>query len=391
MENQLCDLKDLSGELLADIAARLDGSTLAFTACTCSDLRDIAQDQSLWRQLCYSTWPSTALEEAQHLLSSSTIIKIGGFRRIYADSYPLILYEKPDTSDPPKPFKNQKLKHGVCPSDFASFVDVYYKHKCIFSKVLDGITKAVDGSEENELGSSRGASTNDNNRWFLNSPFTLDLLNTCHDENIVDEAEIGFVNNGYDNYPYDDGDGERLAPVECGKSQEDHATELMENIRLSWVLLDKRKGKAVNLSSWKPMLVKKSWPFDFDYVMHFGCVVPVEEGVVPHQLAKCIIEARCTITEKERYPQLREIRLRIEDLAGTHVSGGKSLIILNQTLYCSRSRNCLKVKEGYSQYEKQKEDLTKRKQFKEKLSDCLCLSTEVAVFAILFYYFIYPF
>ena len=124
MEQQVCHLKALNRDILADIIVRTDGSTLAGVACVSSDLHDVARDQSLWRQLCHSTWPSTALEEAQHVLSSSPI---GGFDNFYANSYPLLLHDKHVKGTKLKPFKCPEIKTHVPPSEFASLVDLYYR------------------------------------------------------------------------------------------------------------------------------------------------------------------------------------------------------------------------------------------------------------------------
>ncbi|XWS61486.1 hypothetical protein CRYUN_Cryun07bG0129800 [Craigia yunnanensis] len=358
MEHLQCHFKCLSRDLLAYILVRLDGSTLATAACTCSDLQGLARDQSLWKQLCHSTWPSTALKEAQHLISSSAK---DGFDRFYADSYPLILHDK-DANDFP-------IQTHISPSNFASFVDVYYSDKCILSSVLDGISRPADVGEDDE--------TTDLMRWLFNSPFKLVLLDDDNDEGTVECNKLQSANDAY-------GYNQILAPhfmslEQMGKSP-DHCNELVKGLRLSWVLLDKKRGRAVNLSSWRPLLVKKIWATDGDYVIHFGCILPVEESVLPHKLAKCLILARCNIAEKEGYLRWKEISMHFEDTTGAYINEGKSLIIMNQALYCLRSNNRHVVERGYQQFEGRKQEMIRKNKLKETIADWLCLSIEVAIF-----------
>ncbi|MBA0552139.1 hypothetical protein Golob_022977 [Gossypium lobatum] len=350
MEHLQCDLKCLSRDILADIMVRLDGSTLASAACTCSDLRGIARNQRLWKQLCNSTWPSTALDEAQHLISSST----DGFRRFYADSYPLISNDHKHANNyfPIQPTL-------ISPSNFALFIDVYYREKCITSSVLDGIPMETDFGQDDDT-------TTGLMSWVLNCPFKV-VPSDINDEDIED---------GDDGHDF----------VSLVGKADDRCNELKEGIRLSWVLLDKKRGKAGNLSSWKPLSVKKIWASNGDYILHFGCIIPVQESLqLPHNLAKCLIVARCNIEEKQGYLRWKEVSMHIEDTSGAYVNGGKSLTILNQALYCSRSNNRHAVEKGYIQFEGRKQEIIRKKKLEETLADWLCISFEVVILLILGY------
>ncbi|OMO79909.1 hypothetical protein CCACVL1_13308 [Corchorus capsularis] len=357
-----CHFKCLSRDLLAHIMVRLDGSSLASAACTCSELHGLAQDQRLWKHLCHSTWPSTSLKEAHHLFSSFTM---EGFNRFYADSYPLILHDRNSDVIP--------IQTHLSPSDFASFIDVYYRDKCILSRVLDGMPNtAVCGDGQ----------SNDFLRWFLNCPFRLVLFD-------VDSVEGDEVRSGNDEYGYTQMLSPRfMAPVQIGKTK-DHSKELVEGLRLSWVLFDKKRGRAVNLSSWKPVLVKKIWATDGDYLMHFGCIVPVEENVLPHKLAKCLIMARCSLAGKEGYLRWKEISMHFEDTIGAHINGDKSLIIMNRALYCLRSNKPLVVEKAYEQFEEQKQEIIRKKKLKDTIADWLFLSFEVSIFITFGYYYFF--
>ncbi|GKV04066.1 hypothetical protein SLEP1_g16279 [Rubroshorea leprosula] len=366
------NMKKLSRDLLEDIMARLDGSTLASAACTCCEIKDIARDQMLWRRLCHSTWPSTALEEGRRLILASGI---EGFDKFYADSFPLILHEKDVSGISPEAH--------VSPSNLVSFIDVYHRKKCISSRVVDGIPDAVDASEDNEIMS-------DLENWFNNCLFKLDLFEIKDDEDNVygndlhlDDNEF-LCNSGDTNAG--SGPSSTVVPVAETTESTDYCKELKEGIRLSWILLDKKRGKAVNLSSWKPMLVKKCWPYEGEYVMHFGCILPVEESVLPQKLARCLILARCRVIEKKGHLICTKICLYFEDSSGAQLNGAKSLKIMNRALYYSRSKNHLEFEKMHHCFERQKKEIMRKEKRKEKIADCLCLLIQVAIFTILGYY-----
>ncbi len=299
-------LKALNRDILADIIVRTDGSTLAAVACVSSDLHDVARDQSLWRQLCHSTWPSTALEEAQHVLSSSPI---GGFDNFYANSYPLLLHGKHVKGTKLKPFKCPELKTHVPPSEFASLVDLYNRKECVLSKVLDGIHEAVDVSYHKDSEYNWNVNSYDCWRWYSNCPFKHELLSLDSEEFTGFGDELG---HGHDAQNEETRGFSSISVAEDGKLRHDHCKELVENLRLSWVLLDKTNGKSVNLSSWKPLLVQRTWPFHGDYLIHFGSIVPVEVSLLPHKLSKCILIVRCKMIESEGCPKWMEISLKLK-------------------------------------------------------------------------------
>ncbi|KAJ6753459.1 F-BOX PROTEIN-RELATED [Salix purpurea] len=203
-------------------------------------------------------------------------------------------------------------------------------------------------------------------KWFLDYPFKLELMGLK-----------------------DDDDDELLdSPIssisEAGKARENHCKKLIEDLRLSWILVDKNTGKAVNLSSWKPLSVQKSWPYHATYVMQFGCVLPVEESLLPQKLARFIITARFKMTEREECLKWSEISMRIENIEGAHVNGRSSLMILSKALYSQRSANQFKLEEGLRRYDKQKTETMRRRESREALADRLLTFIEITVFVIFY-------
>ena len=296
-------------------------------------------------------------------------------------SYPLILHAK---GTKPMPFKCPELKTHVSPSELASLVDVYYRKECVLSKVLDGIPEAMNFSHAKDSEYNWNMNSNDCWRWYSNCPFKLELLSFDSEEFTGFGDELG---HGHDAKNEETRGFSSISVAEDGKLRHDHCKELVENLRLSWVLLDKTNGKSVNLSSWKPLLVQRTWPFHGDYLIHFGSIVPVEESLLPHKLSKCIIIVRCKMTEGEGCPKWMEISMQMEDLTGACVSGSKGLMVLNHALNCLQSSNHLEVEQGFHQYEKKRRETMKKIQFRETLIDSFCVTIEFTILVVFCYYF----
>ncbi|KAJ9173815.1 hypothetical protein P3X46_016915 [Hevea brasiliensis] len=336
----ICHLQGMCSDLVANIMSRVDGLALASLACTSSDLRGIARHHGLWENLCHSTWPSTA--RAQHLISPSLIRH---FDQFFADSYPLIFYDEAAKHSSPK------VETSTSPPDFVSLVDIYYKNQCVLSRVLHGIPEAVDVSTPKLM---------DDNCYMISNDDDLGYAD-------IDNDNLGHTNNS-----------ERSTLDE----KSDNCKELMEDLRLSWVLLDKKTGKAVNLSTWKPFTAQTIWPHG-DYVMQFGSIIPFEEKVLPQKLTRCTITTKFKVTEMHGNFQWRQISMSVENVTGSLLDGKTSLMILNKALYSMRSTNWLKVENGLNQYEKQKRGLIRRKELKENLANRIYISVEIVVLTLL--------
>ncbi|XXG76286.1 hypothetical protein AAC387_Pa08g0664 [Persea americana] len=350
-------LGHLNQDLLAEILSRLDGPNLAAAACSSSDLRRVAKEERLWVDLCHETWPSTKEKTTHNLISS-----LGGFTKFYADSYPLLVYRK----DPKVP----RAASHVSPSDFVSFIDVYYKKKCIFSKVLHGISGTDDSCDGNE----------NFDWWFLDCPFRIDVLNYQRGSTALDDD--GF-DDGQDVQDHDEVTMASLPSIPMVEKKQrgnsKFCRKLGKNVRLSWVLLNTKTGKAVNLSSWKPILVQRHWPSESDFLMRFGCVVPVEEQLLPCTSAECVISVRCRLLEREGCLRWTEISMYVEDMEGAHVSGRTGIMLLEGALGCERSRHNWEVEMGYGEYMREKREMVQKKMKNEGFADMLCLFSGIAL------------
>ncbi|KAJ0088970.1 hypothetical protein Patl1_32640 [Pistacia atlantica] len=111
------------------ILTRLDGPTLASAACVSSQLSSLTSKQSLWTNICHSTWPSTDT----------------GPRSFFSNSF-----------TNPDPDITTTTNHDHCrSSELISAVDIYHRNEFVFSKVVE---------TETESG------------WFMCSPFRVDIL-----------------------------------------------------------------------------------------------------------------------------------------------------------------------------------------------------------------------
>ncbi|KAI3469059.1 hypothetical protein Pfo_025722 [Paulownia fortunei] len=343
--------KSLNQDLVVDIMSRLDGCTLASTASTSSDLQDAAGDERLWQKLCHDTWPSTSKRQLP-------FPKTGGFKSLYADAFPLILHEVKGGLPKNIPTGTASFDTSSSPWDVISLVDIYYKGHCIFSKVVDGIIEGINGT------------CRDNFNTFLCYPFKLDLLGIgCPKGASQDFQDFGSTDN-LTNLP-----STAFMDYEGGG---DLCNKIVGDLRLSWILFDRRKGKAANISSWTPRSIHRSTPFDEGYVICFGCIVPIEDSITTHTLAECVITAKCKLMIKQGSIRWKEITLVIKDIDGSHLNGEQSMTVMKRALICTRSRNHYRVELGYQKFCKQKIELKLRNEQEESLANIFCATIAIA-------------
>ncbi|KAL0324587.1 UNVERIFIED_CONTAM: F-box protein [Sesamum calycinum] len=347
--------RSLNPDLLVEIMSRLDGSNLAATASTCTALRDAAGDERLWQKLCNETWPSTSNGHLQFQIASS---KTGSFKSLYTDAFPLVVYEV--TRGVPKRIPTGTIEDTTSsPWDFISLIDIYYKGRCIFSKVVDGMIESMYRTCNNDFS------------WFLCYPFKLDLLDFyCPVGASHDFQDFGSTENNLSKLP--------LAAFTGCEGREDLCNKIVGDLQLSWILYDKRKGRAVNISSWKPRSIYRNNPPEEGYVICFGSIIPIEDSRLPHTLAECVITVKCKLMIKQECIRWREISLVINDRSGSHLNGEQSMAVMKQALICPRSINHYMVELGYQQFCKQKIEIKLRQQQEESLANILCAAMAIA-------------
>ncbi|KAJ4968906.1 hypothetical protein NE237_015607 [Protea cynaroides] len=354
----------LSSDLLYDILRRLDGATLANAACVCSTFCSISKEENLWENVCHSLWPSTNREDVKSL-----ILSIGGFRKFYADCYPLIVNKDVPVvlSDPYSQYPEEWLEpeyygdidefESFSPSDFISIVDVRYKDKVIYSKVLWGISNS-DGS----------------NGWFYNCPFRIDLLNLS-DSDGLHEAEVRLSTE--DGLP-------PILSIERERKDGKLWKELREGIWLSWIIVNKKEKQAANVASWSPLGGQRHWPTDKDFLIRFGSILPSKD-ILPSQGVECILVMKFRVihTEGEGSQttlKLKELSMQLKDMGGSHVNGRNSLLVLKEALKSRRSKKYSEALESCLLYSKAQSELKEEKMRNESRLDRLCIISGIAAF-----------
>lgn len=354
----------LSSDLLYNILRRLDGPSLAKAGCTCADFSSISKEEVLWENACSSLWASTHRDDVRSLISS-----IGGFRRFYADCFPLIINEDIPTintdDDLPYPDEWTDDYYGdideqeiIIPSDFISLVDVRYKQKTVYSKVVWGIPHS-DG----------------HNGWFDNCPFRIDLLSYSHGTDDEESDVLLSVDNGLP----------LITSVERERKDGRLWKDLHEGIMLSWIIVNSRLKRAVNLASWSPLGGQRHWPTDQNFLLRFGSILPAKD-ILPCQVAGCIILIKFSIVfngEGGAVTALRltELSLQLEDMAGAHVNGRNSLLVLKEALSCRRSRNYGEVLEYCHLYSKFQNEFKEEKIRNESWFDRVYIISSIAAVA----------
>lgn len=355
----------LNADLISEILKRVDGATLANAECASSLFRSATREEHTWEELCSSLWPSTRNEEVRSLISA-----LGGFRKFYTDCFPTVLHpERGSAIHCNLEFgKSEELRseycdkelHSVSPSDFVSLVDVHYRDKAIYSKILWGIPGAADC-----------------NGWFCNCPFSIDLLSSFH------KAENG---EGQGSISLADG----LPPITSLERERKDGKlwrELWNNIRLSWILVNRREKKTVNLSSWSPIGGQKHWPTDNVFLLLFGSTLPAH-NILPFGVVQGILEMKYRISDdgvgdgSHTTLKLTELGIRLRDVGGTHVNGRNSLLILKRALSCHRTMQYDNVLASYHQFLKAQSELKEERMKNESLIDTLCALGGIIAFAM---------
>ena len=364
-------ITSLSSDLFYDILRRLDGPTLASAACTCASFSSISKEESLWENVCSSVWPSTNREDVKSLISS-----IGGYRKFYADCFPLIVNKEvgeyqwnnnlqyPDDWTEAEYYGDMIEFESISPSDFVSIVDIRFKEKPICSKVLWGIPNA-NGYDE----------------WFFNCPFRIDLL-SCADR---DDNNDGVVTLSVsDGLP-------PITSMEREKKDGKLWQELRDGLLLSWIIVNKKIKQSANLASWISLDGQRHWPTDKDFVFRFGSVLSAKD-IFPSQVVQCILimKFRVVHTEEEGVQttlKLTELSMQLEDMEGAHVNGRNSLHILKEALSSRRSKNYGEVLESCHMYLKVQNELKEEKMRNESRLDRLCILSGIAAFMTFWYCF----
>ncbi|XP_061355156.1 probable F-box protein At2g36090 [Gastrolobium bilobum] len=298
----------------------LDGPSLASAASTCSQLHALSGKDHLWANICHSTWPSTITPRVRHVISTFPCAS----RSFFADSFPAATATA-QNSHHANPDRTPELIFSV---------DLFHRRKLILSRVLE---------TETESG------------WFRCSPFRVDLLDP------KDTVKTGME------YPRD----------------EDVCRNVFEDLTLSWIVIDPRGRRAVNLSSRKPVSVQRHW-LSGEVQVRFATVMGGGERGSASEMALCNLMVTCG-----GEMQVREVSLQMEDMDGMHLNGRDSLGILQRALEGKRGRLKREEKNGYVEFLNMKKERKERKLRDERRLDMLCIALAALSFLALSHFFLF--
>lgn len=342
---------ELNNNIVYEVLRRVDPVTLAAASCVSRNFRAVAQEEDLWQKLCNERWPSTKDSEVKAILSS-----VGGYRKMYAHCCPSIVNTKRRLAASNSLDGNYDHLGQERASDFVSIVDVVYGDQSLLSRIVEGIPGAAD----------------DGNGWFSTCPFRVDLLTLSGNEyrdqgqsasvieialpNAMSKLLCGTLKNG----SFITKNGARVWKMLC------------ENMRVSWILINKKTKQMANLASWNPQGGHRHWLEDRDFMMRFGSVLPGSPAISDSSIGggpvQCNISLVCSLSFVDQAEvmmgecgsatlRLSELSLQLEDFEGALATGRESLAILHRALACPRSRHCEHVVDSYQSYMKVRNEI----------------------------------
>ncbi|KAI3461269.1 hypothetical protein Pfo_017932 [Paulownia fortunei] len=304
------------------ILNRLDGPTLASTSCASMQLLSLCTEDHLWREICNSTWPSTTHPSVRDAISAFP----SGHRSFYSDSFPAARCHQSKTAH---------RTRVPTTSELISAVDIYYDDKLVYSKVL--VTETLSG-------------------WFLSSPFRIDLLEPKE----MVPTPLKF-------------DGEEGKCMELAE----------ERLRVSWILIDPSKKRAVNVASLKAVEARRHWLTE-DIQLRHATVVAGGGG----ELVQCAVVVTCGGKEGGEL-QVREVSMQVEDMEGKILTGMESLRILDAAMEGQRWKSDSKMeKDIYEMFLMTKIQFRERKQNRERSLDMVCIAAGVSIFFAIWIFFL---
>lgn len=313
-----------SDVLRSNILTRLDGSSLAALSCTCSNLNSFCSDESLWRQQCSATWPSTSDTRVQSIISTFP----DGHRTFFSDSFPFLEHDV-----------GINLPPSVDTSELISAVDIFYKDDVIFSRVH--VTETVSG-------------------WFLCSPMRVDL---------VEPKELIPTR--------------VLVTDQC--KDDTWKSDLEENLSLSWILIDPTCKRAADVSTRKPVSVHRHW-LTGEVHVKFSSIFVVGNKKRSEQVEFTVTVVLAVFNRREEETavmQIREVSLVAEDKDGRNLGGKVSLEILVAAMGMKRRFRAGGEEEGKEKYIEYMERKTAKAEMKWRRGKETAMETAACWIAVL--------
>lgn len=218
------------------------------------------------------------------------------------------------------PMPSSSSSKLVPPRELICAVDIYYKKKLIFSKTQE--TETVSG-------------------WFRCSPFRIDLVQ-----------------------PKD------VVPTPIKHD----TTEMMNDMTLSWILIDVIGRSVVNLSSHNPVTVHRHW-LTGELQVRYASILAAD--------VHCDILVTCAGSDAAGEMHVKEVCLQMEDMDGMHLNGKDSLVFLQGALEAKNRTGKNRVQHArrrYREYVEMKKERRERKLRTEGVLDTFCVAFGVSIF-----------
>ncbi|OIW08477.1 hypothetical protein TanjilG_03153 [Lupinus angustifolius] len=293
------------------ILTRLDGATLSTVASVSSHLRHLCSGQDIWENLCTATWPSLMDPIVRHVISTFP----NGHRSIFSDAYPSLHHFSPSLPNHRRPSP---------PEELISAVDIYYKGNPIFSRV-----QRTETSEN----------------LFLTSPLCFEVLQP----NEFIQTPVNFV-----------------------RKDEEWMSQLQESFTLSWILIDPIQKRAANISSRRPVSVKRHW-LTRDLEIIYAVVMAGEKGRSTEKV-QCMVKVTCCGKVGGEL-HVKEVNLVMEDMEGKQVMGKKGVMILQRAMENGERKKVDEVRamERFVKFSRVIKERREMKHRREKAHGVVCM------------------
>lgn len=111
-------------------------------------------------------------------------------------------------------------------------------------------------------------------------------------------------------------------PVKFDNFNDDFLSHLEQSMKLSWIIIEPTRKRAVNLSSLKPVSVQRHYLAD-EVQLIYVTVLPGSGWVGSSEFVECRIEVTC-----RGEVHVREVSMHMQDMDGVLLSGEDSLVFL---------------------------------------------------------------
>ncbi|KAK3017195.1 hypothetical protein RJ639_007846 [Escallonia herrerae] len=288
----------------AHILTRLDGPTVASVTCASPQLHSLCTEEKLWRDICYTTWPSINDPRVRTAISTFP----GGHRSFFSDSFPTLRHHSKSKVD---------HRRSLPTTELISAVDIHYRNELIYSKV--DVTETVTS-------------------WFRCSPFLVDLL---------DQKE-------------------RVAtPVNVINDGDIFLAQLEQHMTLSWILIDPTWNRAANISSLKPVSVQRHW-LTGEVELQFSTIMAGGSGRGSSGFVQCKVVVTCG-GDEGGVLRMREVNMQMQDMDEKCLKGEEILVILQEGMGSGERRKGRRgeERERYEEYLEMKRERSERKKRRE--------------------------